>query len=219
MTDYPKPTSQVEAATLVEQLLSQWASGQPKKVELLKYIIGASTTDKVWKFKQAASEVEGEAGDGYSNAIVVLYGDGNNGKSAYLGLLRNAVETVGLKDRCHCVINSLLTHGDDVIDITGKTAIFSDIEHNSTIKHCPNNARLLLQSNFHPNATPGIKLMYVDFNSHFVSDEVDVDNHRYPANFDLNAILASPYIKQYLGQLAKTYAAKFLALEDFASLF
>lgn len=102
----PTPTTEVEAAVLVETLLSQWASGDSKKVELLKYIIGASITDKAWAFKQP---------DGtYSNAIVVVYGSGDNGKSAYIKLLEKAVIAAGAKDKFYSLSMPALWHLIDV---------------------------------------------------------------------------------------------------------
>ena len=38
--------TELNAGSLVETMLNQWASGDAKKVDLLKYIIGASITDK-----------------------------------------------------------------------------------------------------------------------------------------------------------------------------
>lgn len=207
------PTTEVEAAVLVETLLSQWASGDSKKVELLKYIIGASITDKAWAFKQP---------DGtYSNAIVVVYGSGDNGKSAYIKLLEKAVIAAGAKDKFYHLYASFLASDRCIIDLAGKTVIASEISYKATIGHWPSTERLLNCCNQRPTAKSGIKLMYVNFNSRFVCDvgQVDVDNYRFLADFNLVSIFNSSHVKDYLRQLAESYAAKFLALEDFGSLF
>ena len=167
---------------------------------------------------------------------MVLYGDGNNGKTAYGRMIRAAVEAMEAEDKfCQAgdiylvdgefPVSNFIYRGADGNQNAGKTVMVNDVYHGVRINYSPTTERLIVQSNLRLNPEPGtlVKMYHIDFNSHFVSEseaeKVDTDNHIYPGNVNHDCALQSPHVKNYLRQLAKVYAAKFLALDDFGSLF
>jgi hypothetical protein len=179
----------------VNEMLSQLACHDQDKLELLKYILGASLTGETLPY------------------VIVIHGDGNSGKSAFASLLR-----VVTGEFCRTLPTELFdpSSNDNLRRYyydaaNARLAIVNDVPKDADVRVHDWVSKVIVLSNYPLTSSKPDQIKHVKFDATFVGQDNDVDavQHRYLANRNIADTIMSPNFKAALLTIAIEYAQKF----------
>ena len=182
---------------IVNKMLFQFACGDEDKLELLKYILGASVTDKPLPY------------------VIAIYGIGDNGKTAFMRMIQIVAGDYyrslpfGIFDEPDQYTNvlSVINHDNTYIAIVNEP---SYEYRNVNIAPISNINKMIMTSNIPVVTTTPDKVKHITFDAVFVdAHRVDESTHHYLADHDVDMQLQRVEIKRALLDLATEYAQKF----------